>query len=75
MGDLNLNLLNCESHPESNDFLLMLNSYFLLPYILQPTRITKRSTTLINNIFANTYAANATSGNLVLRISDHLLQF
>ena len=31
MGDLNLNLLNCESHLESNDFLLMLNSYFLLP--------------------------------------------
>ena len=75
MGDLNLNLLNCESHPEYNDFLLMLNSYFLPPYILQPTRITKRSATLINNIFANTYTANATSGNLVLRISDHLPQF
>ena len=70
IGDLNLNLLNCENHSESNDFLLMLNSYFLLPYILQPTCITKRSATLINNIFAN-----ATSGNLVLRISDHLPQF
>ena len=44
MGDLNLNLLNCESHLESNDFLLII--------ILQPTRITKRSATLINNIFA-----------------------
>ena len=53
MGDLNLNLLNCESHPESNDFLLMLNSYFLLPYnYFTTTRITKRSATLINNIFA-----------------------
>ena len=28
MGDFNINLLNCESHPESNDFLLMLNSFF-----------------------------------------------
>ena len=28
MGNLNINLLNCESHPESNDFLLMLNSFF-----------------------------------------------
>ena len=51
----NINLFNCESHPESNDFLLMLNSFFLLPYILlQPTRITETSATLIDNIFANT---------------------
>ena len=60
-GDLIIiNLLNCKSHPESNDFLPMLNSYFLLSYILQPTHITERSATLIDNIFANTYAANAT---------------
>ena len=50
----------------------MLNSIFLLPYILQPTRITERSATLIDNIFANTYAMNAISGNLVPKISDHL---
>ena len=53
----------------------MLNSFFLLPYILQPTRITERSATLIDNIFANTYAMNAISGNLVSKISDHLPQF
>ena len=75
MGDFNINLLNCESHPEYNDFLLMLNSFFLLPHILQPTRITERSATLIDNIFANTYAMNAISGNLVSKISDHLPQF
>ena len=34
MDDFNINLLNSESHPESNDFLLMLNSFSLLPYIL-----------------------------------------
>ena len=73
-ADFNINLLNCESHPESNDFSLMLNSYFLLPYILQPTRITERSATLIDKIFSNTYAVNTTSGNLVLRIPDHLPQ-
>ena len=28
LGDFNINLLNCESHPESNDFLVMLNSFF-----------------------------------------------
>ena len=31
IGDFDINLLNCERHPESNDFLLMLNSFFLLP--------------------------------------------
>ena len=74
MGDFNINLLTCESHPESNDFILMLNSFFLLPYILQPTRITERSATLLDNIFANTYSMNAISGNLVSKISDHLPQ-
>ena len=59
MDDFNINLLNCESHPESNDFLLRLNSFFLLPYILQPTSITERSATLIHNSFADTYAMNA----------------
>ena len=49
----------------------MLNSFVLLPYILQPTRITERSATLIDNIFANTYAMNAISGNLVSKISDN----
>ena len=46
IDDFNINLLTCESHPESNDFILMLNSFFL-PYILQPARITERSVTLI----------------------------
>ena len=75
MGDFNVNLLNCESHPECNDFLLMLNSYFLLPYISQPTRFTERSATLIDNMFFNTYAMNANSSNLASKISDHLPQF
>ena len=70
----NINLLTCENHPESNDFILMLNSFFLLPYILQPTRITERSATLIDNIFANSYSRRAISGNLVSKISDHLPQ-
>ena len=74
MGDFNINLLTCENHPESNDFILMLNLFFLLPYILQPTRITERSATLLDNIFANTYSMNAISGNLVSKISDHLPQ-
>ena len=56
MGVFNITLLNYESHPESNDFLLiMLNSFFLLPYILQPTCITERSATLIDNNYICKY--------------------
>ena len=75
MGDSNINLLNCENNPESNDFLQMLNSYFFLSYILQPTRITEISATLIDDIFANSHSIDAISGNLVLKMSDHLPQF
>lgn len=46
-----------------------------MPYILQPTRVTDRIATLIDNIFANTFNFNALSGNLVTKISDHFPQF
>ena len=72
MGDFNINLLNCESHPESNDFLLMLNSFFLY---LTTNMITETSATLTDNIFASTHAMNVISGNLFSKISDHLPQF
>ena len=56
MGVFDINLLNYESHPESNDSLLiMLNSFFLLPYILQPPHITERSATLIDNNYICKY--------------------
>ena len=75
MGDFNINLLHCENNPDSNDFLQMFNFHFFLPYILQPTHITKRSATLTDNTLANTYSMDAISGNLVLKVSDHLPQF
>ena len=75
LGDFNINLLNCVNHPASETFLNMMNSNYLLPYILQPTRVTDRSATLIDNIFANTFNFNALSGNLVTKISDHFPQF
>ena len=75
LGDFNINLLNCENHPASENFLNMMNSNLLLSYILQPTRVTDRSATLIDNLFANTFNFNALSGNLVTKISDRFPQF
>ena len=50
MGDFNLNLLNCELHTGTDDLIDTMGSYFY-PHILQPTRITDQTATLIHNIF------------------------
>ena len=50
-GDFNINLLNFDKHPLTEDFINTLGSFFLEPHILKPTRITNHSATLIDNIF------------------------
>ena len=53
----------------------MLASNSFIPLILQPTRITSHSNTLIDNIFSNVFDPDIVSGNLTATISNHLLQF
>ena len=48
---------------------------FNLPLILQPTRITSHSNTLIDNTFSNVIDPDIIPGNLTAKISDHLPQF
>ena len=43
LGNLNLNLLKCEKHKATNEFLDSLSSNIFLLYIIQPTRITSQS--------------------------------
>ena len=52
MGDFNIDLLKIDSHADSEHFMNTLGSFFQ-PQILQPTRITSHSSTLIDNIFFN----------------------
>ena len=75
LGDFNVNLLNYNEHNQKNKFLdsLACNSFILL--ILQPTRITSHSNTLIDNVFSNVIDPDIISGNLTATISDHLPQF
>ena len=70
-GDFNINLLNFNHHSLTNDFLNLLLSYSFFPLISKPTRITKNSKTLIDNIFCNCFNPYITSGLLVTDISDH----
>jgi hypothetical protein len=53
MGDFNIDLLKYEEHQQSDEFINALGTYSFQPYILQPTRITDHSETLIDNIFFN----------------------
>ena len=75
LGDFNVNLLNYNEHNETNEFLDSLASNSFIPLILQPTRITSHSNTLIDNIFSNVIDPDIISGNLTATISDHLPQF
>ena len=60
LGDFNVNLLN--EHNQTNEFLDSLASNSFIPLILQPTRITSHSTTLIDNIFSNVIDPDIISG-------------
>ena len=71
----NVNLLNYNEHNQTNEFLDSLASNSFIPLILQPTRITSHSNTLIDNIFSNVIDPDIISGNLTATISDHLPQF
>ena len=75
MGDFNVNLINYASHSQTNEFYDLFSSYGFRPLILQPTRVTSTTATLIDNIFINDMLCHSTGGNITSSISDHFLQF
>ena len=73
MGDFNVNLLKSDSDTAISLFYNTLTSHHYSPFVLQPTRL--RSKTLIDNIVFNSLEYDSKSGNLLIEISDHLIQF
>ena len=73
MGDFNVNLLKSDSDVAVSLFYNTLTSHNYSPFVLQPTRL--RSKTLIDNIVFNSLEYRSNSGNLLIEISDHLMQF
>ena len=71
-GDFNVNLLNYDSHNDTDQFINTMYSYSFLPLITRPTRSTSTSTTLIDNIMTNVFNDAIVSGILVSDVSDHL---
>ena len=58
LRDFNFNLLNYNEHNQANEVLDSLASNSFIPLILQPTRITSYSNTLMDNIFSNITSLN-----------------
>ena len=74
-GDFNIDLLQYETNNKYRLFYNLMTSSGFLPLILQPTRITDESMTIIDNIYTNTFSKDFFSGNVLLEIADHLTQF
>ena len=77
MGDYNIDLLKHENHLQTAEFLNNMQSNSLIPLIYKPTRETKTTATLIDNIFTNNYNVNnlLLQGLLITDISDHYAIF
>jgi hypothetical protein len=72
VGDFNIDLLKIDDHKASNTFYNCLMSHHFLPAITRPTSVTPHSSTLIDNLFTNTWL-NITDSTIVTSdISDHL---
>ena len=74
-GDFNLDLLKIDTDHFSQYFFNLLFRYGLLPHILQPTRVTENTATVIDNIFSNNLQDDIVSGNVLLTLSEHFSQF
>ena len=62
LGDYNINLLNYDNSPDVAIFLESMCSHSLFPSITQPTRVTSKSRTLIDNVFINFHSPDIISG-------------
>ena len=78
IGNLNIDLLECDSSEHINKFINGLSSNCLHPQIHLPAWTSGNSRTIIDNIFCNIaeqLTKNVAPGNITVSISDHLSQF
>ena len=71
MGDFNIDLLKSETDNKSLVFYNNLSSHFLHRMFHNPTRLHSRTLT----IFFSTLEYQSNSGNILIELSDHLIQF
>ena len=72
IGDFNLNLLDYSTNTKVKNFINLLFQHGLMPLINKPTRVTRRSATLIDLIITNQFHNSlCTTGIIKTQISDH----
>ena len=74
-GDTNTNLLQIKINPKAKAFFDIISNHGFLPTIVNPTRITNNTSTLIDNSFINFYEQQWSSGIIYDDLSDHLTTF
>ena len=75
LADFNINFLNFDIHPTSNEFLDLISSHYFLLDIPQRRSVTSNSKILIDNIFTNMAVPSIICGNLTASILGNLSQF
>ena len=71
MADFNIDLLRSDTNHQTTDFIHNKFSNAFYPTISKPTRVTKQTATLIDNIITNIHEYSIKSGILYNDISDH----
>jgi hypothetical protein len=75
LGDFNIDLLKYNTHSSTSQFINMMFSSSFIPLINRPTRVTKTTATLIDNIYTNRFEGECLTGILPVDISDHFAIF
>ena len=75
MGDFNIDILQYAVNNVAQSMVNALYSNFHIPLIHRPTRVTRATATLLDNIFTNQFDMSIGSGLLYCDISDHLPVF
>ena len=75
VGDFNIDLLQFQTHEQTNDYMESSFSFGLLPVITKPTRVTPTSATLIDHIWVHNKSKIHTAGIILSHISDHFPTF
>ena len=70
-GDFNTDFLKIDTNNNYQEFYNSITS----SGFIQPTRVTEYSTTVIDNIYTNTFSNDMVSGNILLCTSEHFCQF
>lgn len=75
MGDMNIDLLKCDNHSKTNEYLDNVITHGFLPVITKPTRICSSTATLIDHIYTNDISSTHHSGIIITDVADHFGTF